>query len=234
MLIYRVPVYRRIALTEDQAKADCRSGDIMAEQSAPASLGTVPTTAGLEPDAVSVAQDTLIGLADTGPTVSVSFTLVLLIAATAYGGPGVLVLTAIPMLIIANAYRRLNLWNANCGASSEWVGRAINPYLGYMTGWLMLAGTLFGTRRLLPAPCHEQLAGHADHRTTPDRCRRLPRLHRSEVNPDRPGGAELFAARLRRGGIEPHLRRQVRLEIGVLQHQAGKLEAGGGLARWNE
>lgn len=99
----------------------------------------------LEPDAISVAQDTLIGLADTGPTVSVSFTLVLLIAATAYGGPGVLVLTAIPMLVIANAYRRLNLWNANCGASFEWVGRAINPYLGYMTGWLMLAGTLFGT-----------------------------------------------------------------------------------------
>ena len=31
------------------------------------------------------------------------------------------------------------------GASFEWVGRAINPYLGYMTGWLMLAGTLFGT-----------------------------------------------------------------------------------------
>jgi amino acid transporter len=99
----------------------------------------------LEPDAVSVAQDTLIGLADTGPTVSVSFTLVALIAATAYAGPMVLLLTAIPMLIIANAYRRLNLWNANCGASFEWVGRAINPYLGYMTGWLMLAGTLFGT-----------------------------------------------------------------------------------------
>jgi amino acid transporter len=53
----------------------------------------------------------------------------------------VLVLTAIPMLIIANAYRRLNLWNANCGASFEWAGRAINPYLGFMTGWLMLAGT---------------------------------------------------------------------------------------------
>jgi amino acid transporter len=117
----------------------------MADQSAPAIAGTAPTTAGLEPDAISVAQDTLIGLADTGPTVSVSFTLVLLIAATAYGGPGVLILTAIPMLIIANAYRRLNLWNANCGASFEWVGRAINPYLGYMTGWLMLAGTLFGT-----------------------------------------------------------------------------------------
>src|SRR5215472_488647 len=99
----------------------------------------------LEPDAISVAQDTVIGLADTGPTVTISFVLVGLILTSAYAAPTVLAITAIPMLIIANAYRRLNLWNANCGASFEWVGRAINPYLGFMTGWLMLAGTLFGS-----------------------------------------------------------------------------------------
>jgi amino acid transporter len=116
----------------------------MTDQTASTLTGTAPSSR-LEPDAISVAQDTLIGLADTGPTVSVSFTLVGLIIASAYAGPLVLIITAIPMLIIANAYRRLNLWNANCGASFEWVGRAINPYLGYMTGWLMLAGTLFGT-----------------------------------------------------------------------------------------
>jgi amino acid transporter len=118
----------------------------MTDQTVPPIAGMAPTsTARLEPNAISVAQDTLIGLADTAPTVSVSFTLVLLISASAYAGPIVLLITAVPMLIIANAYRRLNLWNANCGASFEWVGRAINPYLGYMTGWLMLAGTLFGT-----------------------------------------------------------------------------------------
>jgi amino acid transporter len=118
----------------------------MTDQTASPLAGMAPaTTARLEPNAISVAQDTLIGLADTGPTVSIAFSLVLLIAATSYAAPLVLIITAIPMLIIANAYRRLNLWNANCGASFEWVGRAINPYLGYMTGWLMLAGTLFGT-----------------------------------------------------------------------------------------
>ncbi len=42
--------------------------------------------------------------------------------------------TGIPMLVIANAYRRLNMWNVNCGASFEWAGRSINPYLGFMTG----------------------------------------------------------------------------------------------------
>jgi len=49
------------------------------------------------------------------------------------------------MLVIANAYRRLNLWNANCGASFEWVGRAINPYLGFLTGWLMIAAYVIAT-----------------------------------------------------------------------------------------
>ena len=65
--------------------------------------------------------------------------------ATAYGSGPILVLTAIPMLIIANAYRRLNLWKANTGASFEWVGRAINPYLGFLTGWLMIAAYIIGT-----------------------------------------------------------------------------------------
>ncbi|HXW45390.1 MAG TPA: APC family permease [Streptosporangiaceae bacterium] len=118
----------------------------MTDQTAsPAATATTARPTRLEPNAISVVQDTLIGLADTGPTVSIAFSLVLLIAATAYGAPLVLLITAVPMLIIANAYRRLNLWNANCGASFEWVGRAINPYLGFLTGWLMLAGTLFGT-----------------------------------------------------------------------------------------
>jgi amino acid transporter len=47
--------------------------------------------------------------------------------------------------VIANAYRRFNLWNANCGASFEWVGRAISPYLGFLTGWLMVVGSLIGS-----------------------------------------------------------------------------------------
>src|SRR6202035_6034885 len=99
----------------------------------------------LEPDAIGFAQDTIIGMANAAPTVSVGLTLASLTALAAYAVGPVIVLTAIPMLIIANAYRRLNLWNANCGASFQWVGRAINPYLGFLTGWLMAAGTLIGT-----------------------------------------------------------------------------------------
>jgi amino acid transporter len=99
---------------------------------------------GLEPDAIGPAQDTVIGMANAAPAVSVGLTLAALAAATAYAVGPIIILTAVPMLIIANAYRRLNLWQAQCGASFEWVGRSINPYLGFMTGWLMITGTLVG------------------------------------------------------------------------------------------
>jgi amino acid transporter len=103
-----------------------------------------PGQAQLEPDAIGAVQDTVIGMANSAPTVSVGLTVATLAATAAYAVGPVIVLTAIPMLIIANAYRRLNLWNANCGASFQWVGRSINPYVGFLTGWLMITGSLVG------------------------------------------------------------------------------------------
>ena len=118
----------------------------MTEPSAPALPGTAPAPpARLEPDAIGVTQDTVIGMAASAPAAVVAITLATLAATANYGGGAVLVVSAIPMLIIANAYRRLNMWNANAGASFEWVGRAINPYLGFFTGWLMIAGYVLGT-----------------------------------------------------------------------------------------
>ncbi len=117
----------------------------MTYRPAPVSPGAVPAIpARLEPDAIGVTQDTVIGLASSAPAATVGLTLAALAATAAYGGGPVIVLCAVPMLVIATAYRRLNLWNANCGASFEWVGRAINPYLGFLTGWLMIAAYITG------------------------------------------------------------------------------------------
>ncbi len=110
-----------------------------------ADLGLQPIAGRLEPNAIGVAEDTVIGMASSAPAASVGLTLAALAAATAYGSGPVIIVTAVPMVIIANAYRRLNLWNANCGASFEWVGRAINPYLGFLTGWLMIAAYVIAT-----------------------------------------------------------------------------------------
>jgi amino acid transporter len=118
----------------------------MTERSAAAVAGTLPAPAArLEPDAIGVAQDTVIGMASSAPAASVGLTLASVAIAAAYGSGLILILTAIPMLVIANAYRRLNLWNANCGASFEWVGRSISPYLGFLTGWLMIAAYIIAT-----------------------------------------------------------------------------------------
>src|SRR5690349_12887447 len=81
----------------------------------------------LEPNAIGVAQDTVIGMATAAPAASSGLTLAALALATAYASGPALILMALPMIVIANCYRRLNLWNANCGAAFEWVGRVINP-----------------------------------------------------------------------------------------------------------
>jgi len=118
----------------------------MTDHSAATVAGITPAPrAKLEPDAIGAAQDTIIGMASSAPAATVGLTFAGLAVTSAYGGGPILLLTAIPMLIIANAYRRLNLWKANTGASFEWVGRAINPYLGFLTGFLMIAAYIIGT-----------------------------------------------------------------------------------------
>jgi len=117
----------------------------MTDKTAPLIAGKQALPARLEPDAIGVAQDVVIGMATSAPAVSVGLILAGLALATAYSSGLIILLTAIPMLIIANAYRKLNLWNANCGASFEWVGRSISPSLGFFTGWLMIAGNVVGT-----------------------------------------------------------------------------------------
>jgi amino acid transporter len=99
----------------------------------------------LEPNAIGVAQDTVVGMATAAPAASSGLTIAALAASTAYASGPALILMVLPMIVIANCYRRLNLWNANCGAAFEWVGRVINPYVGFLVGWLMIMGGIIGT-----------------------------------------------------------------------------------------
>jgi amino acid transporter len=118
----------------------------MTDQSATAQAGASTSPGSrLEPDAIGVVQDTVIGMASSAPAATIGLSLAALAAQTNYGSGPILILTAIPMLIIANAYRRCNMWNANSGATFEWVGRAISPYLGFLAGWLMVVAYIIGT-----------------------------------------------------------------------------------------
>jgi len=56
-----------------------------------------------------VGQDVVIGMASSAPAATAGLTLAAPAAAAAYGAGIVLLITAVPIVVIANAYRRLNL-----------------------------------------------------------------------------------------------------------------------------
>jgi amino acid transporter len=101
--------------------------------------------AGLRSNAINLKDAVIVGMASSGPTASIALTLAAIVGATHYGGPIAILICALPMFGIALAYRRLNRWQVDCGASYTWIGRAITPYLGFIVGWIMLLGYFLGT-----------------------------------------------------------------------------------------
>ena len=100
---------------------------------------------GLRANAIGLKDAVIVGMASSGPTASIALTLAAIVAATHYGGPVAVLICGLPMFGIALAYRRLNRWQVDCGASYTWIGRAITPYLGFIVGWIMLLGYFLGT-----------------------------------------------------------------------------------------
>ena len=102
-------------------------------------------TSRLKANAIGLKDAVVVGLASSGPTASIALTLVTIVSAMKYGGPVAILICAVPMFGIALAYRRLNHWRVDCGATYTWAGKAITPYFGFMVGWVMLLGYFLGT-----------------------------------------------------------------------------------------
>lgn len=77
-------------------------------------------------------------MAGAAPGQTIAIVLALLVATAAYATILPVIITTLGLLCIAVAFQRLNMWRQNAGATFEWVSRAFNPYVGYLTGWLML------------------------------------------------------------------------------------------------
>ncbi|MGC0334067.1 amino acid transporter [Streptomyces sp. SAI-170] len=56
--------------------------------------------------------------------------------------PALLLLAFLPVLGIAVAYARLNRSEPNCGSGYVWVGRSLGPWLGFLTGWVVLVASI--------------------------------------------------------------------------------------------
>jgi amino acid transporter len=96
---------------------------------------------GLKSGALGYLSNLVIGVASTAPGYSLAATLGFVTAVAGMGlhAPAVMVVSFIPMLLIAAAYSYMNKADPDCGTSFTWVTRAMGPHLGWLTGWVIVA-----------------------------------------------------------------------------------------------
>ena len=82
----------------------------------------------------------VIGVASTAPGYSLAATLGFIVAVNGMGfhAPAVMLVSFVPMLLIAAAYYYMNRADPDCGTSFTWVTRAMGPRLGWLTGWAIV------------------------------------------------------------------------------------------------
>lgn len=91
---------------------------------------------GLKANAVNLWGDFVVSIANVAPSSSVAFTLALLVGFTGSASPLAVLIVGFAMFLASMGYASLNRWKASAGAPYVWVGEAINPAVGYGTGFL--------------------------------------------------------------------------------------------------
>ncbi|MDX3531133.1 APC family permease [Streptomyces sp. ID05-39B] len=91
-------------------------------------------------------------IAGSAPAYTLAATTAVLAAAAGLASPAALLWCALPMMGIVLAFKYLGRLDVNAGASYSWVGRALHPGLGFLSGWaLVVSATLFMVAGALPA-----------------------------------------------------------------------------------
>ena len=94
----------------------------------------------------------IIGLSSSGPAQTLAVSLAGLVAVSGYGSVVPILICFVPMIGIAIAYQRLNRWDPSAGATYCWVAKVFHPYLGFLSGWMILLYYTLGTTTLtIPA-----------------------------------------------------------------------------------
>jgi amino acid transporter len=92
---------------------------------------------GLKKNAIGYLSNIVIGVASTAPAYSLAATLGFIVAVKGVGvhAPAVLLVSFIPMLLVASAYKYFNRADPDAGTTFAWVTRAFGPMTGWMNGW---------------------------------------------------------------------------------------------------
>lgn len=95
----------------------------------------VASNKGLKPNAIGFWDGLAIGLDSTAPAYSLAATLGSLVAVAGTQAPGVMLLSFIPIFLIAGAFYYMNRADQDCGTTFSWVTRAMGPTFGWLGGW---------------------------------------------------------------------------------------------------
>ncbi len=92
---------------------------------------------GLKKGALGYVSNIVIGVASTAPAYSLAATLGFIVAVKGVGvhAPAVLLVSFVPMLLIAAAYKYLNRADPDAGTTFAWATRALGPGMGWWNGW---------------------------------------------------------------------------------------------------
>ncbi|HEY4022647.1 MAG TPA: APC family permease [Pseudonocardiaceae bacterium] len=113
---------------------------------------TEASTSGLRAGVLGAADTAMMAVAGSAPAYSIAASTATLVAVAGLASPAALLYCGIPMLGIAWAFNHLGRKEVNAGASYAWVGRALHPALGFLSGWaLIVSATIFMVAGSLPA-----------------------------------------------------------------------------------
>jgi len=113
-----------------------------------------PQGKGLRAGALGLVSSVVIAVSSTAPAYSLAATLGLVVAIVGVHSPGTMIVSFLPMLCIAYAFRELNKVDPDCGTTFTWTTRAFGPWAGWMGGWGIIAADVIVMASL------GQIAGH--------------------------------------------------------------------------
>jgi amino acid transporter len=110
----------------------------------PEPSGTTVESKGLKGGALGLVSSVVIGMASTAPAYSLAATLGLIVASggallSGVKAPAIVLISFIPMYLIAVAYQELNKAEPDCGTTFTWASRTFGPIVGWLGGWGIIA-----------------------------------------------------------------------------------------------
>jgi amino acid transporter len=98
----------------------------------------------LKHNAISYLSNVVIGVASTAPGYSLAATVGFMVAVGGVGvhNPAVVIVSFIPMLFIAMAYKAMNAVDPDCGTTFSWITRSMGPRIGWVIGWTIIVSDI--------------------------------------------------------------------------------------------